>query len=199
MKTKPIFLKGSFRDEKTAWFSLALYTILLYSTLTLAYDLYIIAFQAFGQGAISQGIYIITLLCVVTWFCYALTRFPRKWTTYAMMGAIGLVIYGTMALEDAPANRIHFFQYFPLGILALEALRFRIHGRAIYIWAFLLVSSIGLGDECIQGLLPNRYFDAKDVMLNSLAGLLALVFVGFVVREENYPWGKRRNGTKVHP
>ncbi len=74
----------------------------------------------------------------------------------------------------------------------MEALRFRVRDRNVYLWTFLLVSLIGVGDELLQGLLPDRRFDTKDVVVNALAGLLALVFVGFVVREENYPWGKRR-------
>ena len=118
-------------------------------------------------------------------------RLPRTPSTYATVGIIGLLIYYAMAIEDIPANRIHFFQYCPLAILGLEALRFRVPDRNVYLWTFLLVSLIGVGDEFLQGLLPDRRFDTKDVVLNSLAGLLALTFVGFAVREENYPWGKR--------
>ena len=73
----------------------------------------------------------------------------------------------------------------------MEALRFRVRDRNLYLWTFLLVSLIGVGDEFLQGLLTDRHFDTKDVVVNALAGLLALAFVGFAVREENYPWGKR--------
>ncbi len=187
----PLFETGIFRNEKTAWISLAVYTTLLYSTLTLTYDLYKATFDWLGESTISQGIYAIASLIALAVLIFMWLRLPRTPSTYATVGIIGLLIYYAMAIEDIPANRIHFFQYCPLAILGLEALRFRVRDRNVYLWTFLLVSLIGVADEFLQGLLPDRRFDTKDVVLNSLAGLLALTFVGFAVREENYPWGKR--------
>ncbi len=190
-RTRPLFENGIFRTEKAAWIVLGVYTILLYATLTLTYDLYIAVFRELGKKSVAQGIYGISALCGLALLAFAFMRLPRKSSTYGTMAVIGVLIYWAMSVEDVPANRIHFFQYCPLGILALEALRFRFHDRDVYLWAFLLVGLIGVGDEYLQGLLPDRHFDGKDVMLNALAGLLALAFVGFAVREENYPWGRR--------
>ena len=60
----------------------------------------------------------------------------------------------------------------------MEALRFRVRvrDRNVYLWAFLLVSLIGVGDKFLQGLLHDRHFDTKDVVVHALAGLLALAF-----------------------
>ena len=71
--------------------------------------------------------------------------------------------------------------------MALDTLCFRFHNCDVYLWAFLPVSLIGAGDEYLQGLLPDRHFDVKDVLLNSLAELLALAFVGFAVGEAEIP------------
>ncbi len=189
---RPLFQRGIFRKERTAWISLAVYTMLLYATLTLTYDLYIAAFNRLGKAAISQGIYAVAGVITVAVFLFIWLRLPRTPSTYVTASLIGILAYYAMAIEDIPANRIHFFQYCPLAILALEALRFRIPDRNVYLWTFLMVGLIGVGDEFVQGLLPDRYFDAKDVALNALAGLVVLAFVGFAVREENYPWGRRR-------
>ena len=187
----PLFQRGIFGSERTAWITLVVYTLLLYATLTLTNDLYRATFDWLGKSAVSQGIYAIAALIALALLVFVWLRLPRTPATYATLGTIGLVVYYTMSLEYIPANRIHFFQYCPLAILGLEALRFRVPDRNVYLWTFLLVSLIGVGDEFLQGLLPDRHFDTKDVVVNSLAGLLALAFVGFVVREENYPWGKR--------
>ena len=40
---------------------------------------------------------------------------------------------------------------------------------------FLATSLIGLLDECIQAVLPNRVFDWRDILLNVLAALAAIV------------------------
>ena len=188
----PLFQRGIFRSEKTAWITLVVYTILLYATLTLTNDLYRATFDWLGKSTVSQGIYAIAGLIALALLIFVWRRLPGTPSAYATLGIIGLLTYYAMSLEYIPANRIHFFQYCPLAILGLEALRFRVPDRNVYLWTFLLVSLIGVGDEFLQGLLPDRYFDTKDVVLNSLAGLLALAFVGFAVREENYPWGKRR-------
>ena len=187
----PLFQRGIFGRERTAWITLGVYTLLLYATLTLTNDLYRATFDWLGKSAVSRGIYAVAALIAVALLVFVWRRLPRTPATYATLVSIGLLTYYTMSLEYIPANRIHFFQYCPLAILGLEALRFRVRDRNVYLWALLLVSLIGVGDEFLQGLLPGRHFDTKDVVVNALAGLLALVFVGFVVREENYPWGKR--------
>ena len=185
----PLFQRGIFGSERTAWIALVVYTTLLYATLT--NDLYRATFDWLGKSTVSQGIYAIAGLIAVVLLVFVWLRLPRTPSTYAAVGIIGLLTYYTMSLENIPANRIHFFQYCPLAILGLEALRFRVRDRNLYLWTFLLVSLIGVGDEFLQGLLTDRHFDTKDVVVNALAGLLALAFVGFAVREENYPWGKR--------
>ncbi len=187
----PLFQRGIFGSERTAWIALVVYTTLLYATLTLTNDLYRATFDWLGKSTVSQGIYAIVGLIAVVLLVFVWLRLPRTPSTYAALGIIGLLTYYTMSLENIPANRIHFFRYCPLAILGLEALRFRVRDRNLYLWTFLLVSLIGVGDEFLQGLLPDRHFDTKDVVVNALAGLLALAFVGFAVREENYPWGKR--------
>ena len=190
-RTATFFQRGIFGSERTAWIALVVYTILLYSTLTLTNYLYRATFDWLGKSTVSQGIYTTAALIALALLVFVWLRLPRTPSACATLGIIGLLTYYTMSLEYIPANRIHFFQYCPLAILGLEALRFRVRDRNVYLWTFLLVSLIGIGDEFLQGLLPGRHFDTKDVVVNALAVLLALAFVGFVVREENYPWGKR--------
>ena len=150
----PLFQRGIFGSERTAWIALVVYTNLLYATLTLTNDLYRATFDWLGKSTVSQGIYAIAGLIAVVLLVFVWLRLPRTPSTYAAVGIIGLLTYYTMSLENIPANRIHFFQYCPLAILGLEALRFRVRDRNLYLWTFLLVSLIGVGDEFLQGLLP---------------------------------------------
>jgi hypothetical protein len=59
----------------------------------------------------------------------------------------------------------------------------------LYLWSWAAVCVIGLGDEIVQGLLPKRHFGLLDIGVDSLAGVLALAFIGLVIGEESYPWG----------
>ena len=98
----------------------------------------------------------------------------------------------SLQILTIPAKRFHFLQYAPLTVLVFDALRFTIRGRFLYIWTLALVALIGLGDETLQWMLPNRYFGIVDLVVNTVAGLFALAFIGFVLGEENYPSGPQR-------
>ena len=52
--------------------------------------------------------------------------------------------------------------------------------KLVYLSSFVLVSIIGIGDEIIQQLLPNRVGDIRDVFMNSFGGLLGIGVRGAV-------------------
>ena len=105
----PLFQRGIFGSERTAWIALVVYTTLLYATLTLTNDLYRATFDWLGKSTVSQGIYAIAGLIAVVLLVFVWLRLPRTPSTYAAVGIIGLLTYYTMSLENIPANRIHFF------------------------------------------------------------------------------------------
>lgn len=65
---------------------------------------------------------------------------------------------------ELPEERIHLALYAPLGVMAWRASDRRLAA------ALLVCGVIGAGDEAVQGLLPERTFDAWDVVANLLAG-----------------------------
>lgn len=78
-----------------------------------------------------------------------------------------LTVAGLVALFsrwELPEERVHLVLYLPLGWLALRATGGRVAA------ALIAVGLAGLGDEAIQGLLPDRRFDWVDVVANCVAG-----------------------------
>ena len=71
---------------------------------------------------------------------------------------------------------MHFLYYGLIGWLALRAMEPG-RERPPYLPALVLTGVIGLGDEAIQWVLPNRFFEWKDVGLNVLSAALALLAV----------------------
>jgi len=174
------FQAGFFAREKNAWRALLLYIALLYATLTLTYDLYISVFNMLGETWVRRGLLTIFLgigVALLAPLGKRLRRDPRRTLPLALI--IGVLIYSMWDI-DVPANQIHFLQYGPLTVLVVEALRFRIQDRQIYPCTALLVLLVGIGDELLQSFLPERRFDPHDVVLNVLAGVLTLGFLGFV-------------------
>lgn len=187
MLDRPTF----FQTETRAWIAVALYTVVLYSTLTVAFDLYVSVYDQVGKATVSFWMNAAVGACAAVVSVVAIWRIRPRLSGYAALILIGLALAFTLSHLPVPAKRFHFFQYAPLTVLIFDALRFRCRDHSIYVWTMLLVTVAGLGDETIQWLLPDRHFGTLDLVINSTAGLLTLVFIGFVIGDEKYPWGRR--------
>ena len=72
---------------------------------------------------------------------------------------------------ERPEERIHFLEYGILGFLVFKAI-----GKEIkqIILALIFIILIGSIDEFIQYLLPNRVGDVRDIIMNSIGGIIGL-------------------------
>lgn len=185
-------LQTLFSKERTAWITVAAYTLFLYATLAIAFDLYVWVFDQIGRQSMSWWMNLGFSIAGAVLFLSVVFVYRPQASGYVAMAMIGLAVTFCLQFLPVPAKRFHFFQYAPLTLLVYDAIRFRLRDQSRYIWAMALVSLIGLGDETIQWLLPDRHFGVLDLVINAAAGLLTLVFLGFVVKEENYPWPGRK-------
>lgn len=76
-----------------------------------------------------------------------------------------------------PEERIHLVEYGLLAWLVTESFRGSISIRNTHIYAFLLVALVGVGDEAIQWLRPNRVGDFRDILLNWFAAAMAQTMI----------------------
>ncbi|HEY3132772.1 MAG TPA: VanZ family protein [Acidobacteriota bacterium] len=197
--------RGIFSSPARAWTAVVLYTAFLYSTMTLAFNLYVRLYDHMGRpfmDRLMSWMYLPVVLAVLAFVVFFL---PRSLGSYAAFVLICLALAYSLKYLEVPAKRFHFFQYWPLTFFVFDALRFRCKDRYLYVWTFALVTLIGLGDETLQGMVPKRHFGLLDVVVDSVAGLLTLAFIGFVMGEENYPWGRltkvegRKSKVEGHP
>mgnify|MGYP001616580241 FL=1 len=106
--------------------------------------------------------------------------FFRKYKVTDFRGYVLLLItvsgylYG-LATIPHPEEKIHFIEYGILAYLVFRALRLDHGAGAAYAGAFALTAALGWADEGIQHLLPNRYYQTFDVVLNAVSGLLGLL------------------------
>jgi VanZ family protein len=80
-----------------------------------------------------------------------------------------------------PEEQIHFLQYGLLGAMVMSTARNQSMVLMLKLTAFTL--AIGVIDELIQWMLPNRVGDPRDVAFNAIAGILGL-WIGHSLR-----WG----------
>jgi hypothetical protein len=155
------------------WSLAALYTLLIYATLGIARTptnwlrdhnlLRICVMAAFGVALVGSVL--------------ALLRDgpPSRARGTAFAGV--LLLYPLAALwGTTPEERIHLVEYGILGILFARALASdpRAGRGRVFLLALVLGAAAGLVDELIQGILPSRYGDPRDVAFNAVSVLLGL-------------------------
>jgi len=120
---------------------------------------------------------------------YRLLQSPSR-RSMPMLGLLGAVAVGygyfIRLLSGVPVERVHLLEYGLLAVLLVRVLEGR-HGPVRTLWyAVSLVFLIGFIDEILQGVLPNRYYDARDVATNVCSGLFGLGLL-YIFRNSSGP------------
>lgn len=111
-----------------------------------------------------------------------LARRRARWRTWLVLAAAA-VVYALLALAmEVPQERLHLVEYGGLALLVRAALAESVTRRemrrrvsSVDVWTAGLVTAFGWLDEAIQGILPNRQYDLRDVAFNAGSAVLALL------------------------
>ncbi|MBF0272245.1 MAG: VanZ family protein [Magnetococcales bacterium] len=165
------------------WALVAGYMLTIYLTLPLTPLVSQAAFKLIGKR--ETGLIIsIVLLCIligVVWIMFRRIHAARRFTALLPF----MAILGVASYMDNPVERVHLLEY---GILAF--LVFRAMGQPSgmgLLWCYLAVVMAGFSDETIQWILPNRYFDLRDVGMNGVGAACGLWFGVMIRRPDDHP------------
>jgi hypothetical protein len=143
-------------------------------------------------GLISASVWLALFMTGAAVVSLGLKARPRGVEIGVALGiaAVYLLVFVRMAVP--PEERTHLFEYSIVGALIYQALiERRSNGRRVptpAVFAVMLTALVGWLDEGIQWLLPNRVYDPFDILVNFLAGLMA------VVANVALGWARRRRG-----
>jgi VanZ family protein len=87
-------------------------------------------------------------------------------------------------MKESPIEALHFLEYGILSALLYRALRHHLNDKIIFFIATGLITLIGIGDELIQWMLPNRHWDFRDIGFNTLSGALIQLAIWFGIAPE---------------
>lgn len=90
---------------------------------------------------------------------------------------LSVLFFVSMGQLHRPIEKIHFSEYGFLSFLVFRLFRHWDTSRRTYAWTLIGVCLIGYLDELLQGLLPNRVYDPRDLVFNGVAGALGLAAV----------------------
>ncbi|MCL7984769.1 MAG: VanZ family protein [marine benthic group bacterium] len=169
--------------ERCLWFWAAAVALAIYSTLGLAGTL---AGVLRERGLLDASYVVGLLLMMLATIGSAWRRRPGKreiWVAIAVTAVYGMIV---LRMGLGPEERTHLIEYGILGVLIYQALIERRRNgaqvRSPAALAVLTTALLGLVDEVIQAILPNRVWDIRDVGFNALAGLMAVAASAIVSR-----------------
>ena len=148
----------------------AVYTLTIYATSGMMRDLSNLARQFFGDSLslLVTVVLLFILVGIVAAFRQSITQRQILPLSAVLLGYSLSLWWLTM-----PEERFHLFQYGLLCVLCSKAVPGRFQGLPRYGLAILAVILAGIGDELIQWLRPNRVGDIRDILINSIAAVLA--------------------------
>lgn len=84
-----------------------------------------------------------------------------------VMAIAGLIVYLVVGLADGSAvEAVHYVQYGTLSLLLFRAFSHRVRDYSIYVAVTITGTLVGMMDETVQWLTPDRVFDLRDIWLN---------------------------------
>ena len=155
--------------EKRLWIAVAFTTAALFASL---YPLQFVldALRERNLLRLSVGaVFLVASGAVLGWMWHRRAR-AAEWGVLALSA----ILFAAVALSlDVAQERLHLVEYGGLALLLRAA--FAERRRAAGWFAFAAAGAIGWADEIVQGMLPNRHYDPRDIGFNLLAAALALV------------------------
>ena len=170
--------------EIRSWLGVAAWVTLIYATIPLARSI-----QEFIRDRGGKTVFLwLTFLCFAAaagWIVRA--TFRKQWRgrpaqIFVLAAIGGLFCWLTWSLRANPEEAFHFVQYGVLSLLLFRALGHRFPDPSIYVSATLIGAAFGIFDELIQWVVPQRFFDYRDIGINALAVGLVQVALAAGIR-----------------
>ena len=164
--------------ERRDWLAVVGWSALVLATVPLAR-----AIEGVVEGLWGERAFLVAVLATIGAGLALVTRALRRVGRLSPGRSAWLVAVGTVyvtttwSLRDTPVEAVHFLQYGVLGALAFRALAHRIRDSGVYLAATGVAGSVGIVDEGVQWVLPDRYWDLRDIGFNFLGAALAQVAI----------------------
>ncbi len=167
------------RRERRWWFASLALVILIYSTLYIVRTpTEFLRERNLLRPAVATAF--ISAALPLLWLVRRSRPGAREKAVLVVCG--GLFVW-LIRLAELPEERIHFLEYGLLGGMLFQASRLRAErlGRSgsraelgAAVLAMVLAGLAGWGDEGIQAVLPNRYYDLRDIVFNVVSSTVAV-------------------------
>ena len=161
-----------------AWLIVGLYIGVVYVTLPVAPRLWFsLSPVLISFSSVAIFVLLLPLACLAV-FLFQQWKTERHYLVWQVTLCVSLVLLSWLLILQvavAPAEIVHLLEYGGLGYLIGWAAKISQFVSWPMFGCFVLINLAGSGDEAIQYLLPNRYFEMRDILLNVWCGTVGLV------------------------
>ena len=188
MQPPPFFTSSR---EKRLWIWAGVVLVAIYSGLFLGQPLA----RLFSNEEITVIIFILGMILVgITILLYAFRSRPGKVELTVLIGITA--VYVLFFLRLGLPERSHLMEYSVLAIFIHKAITERIKNGKKIPWpalvAIVITFLIGVLDECLQFIMPNRVFDTLDIVFNGLVITMAIGSAIILKRIQNWRIARRK-------
>lgn len=169
------------KTDYILWIIIAIYTGIIYATLSLVSKARKVLVEKYGPGVFDYIYWIFAVIGIIfVVYCF------RKFRGKILLGklvilAIFCALYAYyLSGMKYPVEKIHFLEYGLLGVLVFLAIvRHMTHWVSVII-SLNIVFWLGIGDEAIQWALPSRVGEIRDSIINLFSGALGIGLLWFL-------------------
>ena len=184
--------------EWVSWLWVGLTTLAIFASVPLARAVQTAIRERWGNETIGYGV--IAVVVAASLGAVAVLRRSQRTSGRAALGlsnliwlagvAVAFITY-TAHLWSNVEEAFHFVEYGALSLLLYRALTHRFRDAGIHLLAVLLGALVGLADEGIQWLVPERYWGLRDIWINLSACALAHAVcgarsIGWKIKDKNH-------------
>jgi hypothetical protein len=165
------------------WVLVAVYTLALPDAI-LVYDAITKHFSSAMAGKIP------IVFIIVMGFVYFISSLMLNKGIKALKMLVPCIIIVCILiyLEPNPNKHIHIPEYIIMSWILFEALSLDYLGKGILILIFICSSLLGLVDELLQGIHPERFYGLGDMAMNSAATFIGILTLAGIRRFPTGDW-----------
>jgi len=172
-------------SQKWRWGIVAIYTLAMYIFLPYGPKFWLYVLRQWGDSINYLGWFFILVLGTYFLLHLIFQRNEKDPFLYLAFFLISLTCVAILKyMCSTGPERMHPLMYGVLCCLIFWAFKNEAGKSRVYSYTLLLAFLIGMIDEMIQGLLPMRVFDIKDILMNWLSAVMAVLFIAFVLKPD---------------
>jgi len=165
------------------WGIVAIYTGAIYAFLPFGTAFWVYVLRQWGNSVNYLGLFFVCVLGTYFLIYLIFQKQVKKVSVYLAFFAIsGACLALLKYMCVAGAERFDLLLYGILSVIVFWALKLHAKRSRIYLYTIILAFLLGAIDEFIQGILPMRVFDVRDIFMNWLSSGMGELFIIFVLR-----------------